>query len=402
MAPDKPGVPDGLKVDLEGNLFATGPGGVWVIRSRRHAPRHDRNRGQDRQLRLGRRRVDALHHGGQDAVSNQDRHQREAPVTYNSLELMVDAVLSPDSPTRGHPTAHSPARRAAPSGATRFGASTQASDGVSNGLPTPESREVGPPLMDGAMLRHSPLRHEPVTPTACAAAFALASAVPGHGQAPSPSAPAGSTIPRARVPPPKALRRVLVVGAALGWQHESIPDGMAMVWNLGDESGCGVEPRPYGLPTRERRTKQTRRRCASSSTVMPLDADQKRHLLSSCTTMGRDVARGARRQHQWPDTPRRLLVRRTRGTFEPRRETASSPRRVIPRGEEPAAAVTRLTRGRRRSGEQPERPNQRESHHNLRPPCLPRGVAWSEPREGRRSSTGRGPRRRTVDPDVKR
>jgi len=31
MAPDKPGGPDGLKVDLKGNLFATGPGGVWVI-----------------------------------------------------------------------------------------------------------------------------------------------------------------------------------------------------------------------------------------------------------------------------------------------------------------------------------------------------------------------------------
>ena len=27
----KPGAPDGLKVDAKGNLFATGPGGVWVI-----------------------------------------------------------------------------------------------------------------------------------------------------------------------------------------------------------------------------------------------------------------------------------------------------------------------------------------------------------------------------------
>jgi gluconolactonase len=31
MGPGKPGGPDGLKVDLKGNLFATGPGGVWVI-----------------------------------------------------------------------------------------------------------------------------------------------------------------------------------------------------------------------------------------------------------------------------------------------------------------------------------------------------------------------------------
>jgi gluconolactonase len=33
MASDDPGVPDGLKVDLQGNVFCTGPGGVWVCRS---------------------------------------------------------------------------------------------------------------------------------------------------------------------------------------------------------------------------------------------------------------------------------------------------------------------------------------------------------------------------------
>src|SRR5215510_1072339 len=33
MASNDPGVPDGMKVDLEGNVFCTGPGGVWVCRS---------------------------------------------------------------------------------------------------------------------------------------------------------------------------------------------------------------------------------------------------------------------------------------------------------------------------------------------------------------------------------
>ena len=33
MASDDPGVPDGLKVDAKGNVFCTGPGGVWVCRS---------------------------------------------------------------------------------------------------------------------------------------------------------------------------------------------------------------------------------------------------------------------------------------------------------------------------------------------------------------------------------
>jgi gluconolactonase len=33
MASDDPGVPDGLKVDTRGNVFCTGPGGVWVCRA---------------------------------------------------------------------------------------------------------------------------------------------------------------------------------------------------------------------------------------------------------------------------------------------------------------------------------------------------------------------------------
>src|SRR4030095_797706 len=33
MASDEPGVPDGMKVDLQGNVFCTGPGGIWVARA---------------------------------------------------------------------------------------------------------------------------------------------------------------------------------------------------------------------------------------------------------------------------------------------------------------------------------------------------------------------------------
>ena len=33
MASDDPGVPDGMKVDLQGNVFCTGPGGVWVCQA---------------------------------------------------------------------------------------------------------------------------------------------------------------------------------------------------------------------------------------------------------------------------------------------------------------------------------------------------------------------------------
>jgi len=33
MASSDAGVPDGLKVDVQGNVFCTGPGGVWVCRA---------------------------------------------------------------------------------------------------------------------------------------------------------------------------------------------------------------------------------------------------------------------------------------------------------------------------------------------------------------------------------
>ena len=31
MDPDSEGVPDGMKVDVRGNVFCTGPGGIWVF-----------------------------------------------------------------------------------------------------------------------------------------------------------------------------------------------------------------------------------------------------------------------------------------------------------------------------------------------------------------------------------
>ena len=31
LADERPGVPDGMKCDLEGNIYVTGPGGVWIL-----------------------------------------------------------------------------------------------------------------------------------------------------------------------------------------------------------------------------------------------------------------------------------------------------------------------------------------------------------------------------------
>ena len=38
------GIPDGMKVDVEGNVYCTGPGGVWVMDSERQAPGDDPDR----------------------------------------------------------------------------------------------------------------------------------------------------------------------------------------------------------------------------------------------------------------------------------------------------------------------------------------------------------------------
>ena len=79
LTPGKKGLPDGMKVDREGNIFLGGPGGDPGAGAGRHAPRHDRQRRPpDRQLRLGRRRLDALHHQQHEHRPHQDRHEGQA------------------------------------------------------------------------------------------------------------------------------------------------------------------------------------------------------------------------------------------------------------------------------------------------------------------------------------
>ena len=69
------GVPDGLKVDVKGNVFATGPGGVLDLHARRHPARPHPHRRAHRQCGVWRRRRDAVHHGqsSRAAHAHQDR-----------------------------------------------------------------------------------------------------------------------------------------------------------------------------------------------------------------------------------------------------------------------------------------------------------------------------------------
>ena len=57
---------DGMKLDERGNIWVTGPGGVWVFDARRRAPRHDRGARERRQPQLGRPRLERAVHPGDD------------------------------------------------------------------------------------------------------------------------------------------------------------------------------------------------------------------------------------------------------------------------------------------------------------------------------------------------
>jgi gluconolactonase len=62
MASEDPGVPDGLKVDLQGNVFCTGPGGVWGVPPQGRSAGAYSPAGGARELGLGRGWKRALHH----------------------------------------------------------------------------------------------------------------------------------------------------------------------------------------------------------------------------------------------------------------------------------------------------------------------------------------------------
>ena len=71
------GLPDGLKVDKQGNLWATGPGGVLVISPGRKTSGHDQHRGGDRQLCVWWQRwIDALYHSGHVPLPRADLDAR--------------------------------------------------------------------------------------------------------------------------------------------------------------------------------------------------------------------------------------------------------------------------------------------------------------------------------------
>ena len=59
---NRPGAPDGMRIDVRGNVWDSGPGGIWIVFTRRQTSRHDFDAGTAFQSRLGRCRCDGAVH----------------------------------------------------------------------------------------------------------------------------------------------------------------------------------------------------------------------------------------------------------------------------------------------------------------------------------------------------
>ena len=83
------GLPDGMKVDTQGNICTTGPGGVWVFSPDGTHLGTVKTPEVAGQLHLGRRRQDALHHSRNQRLPYQDVSvMGEKPLyqTYSNIE----------------------------------------------------------------------------------------------------------------------------------------------------------------------------------------------------------------------------------------------------------------------------------------------------------------------------
>jgi type 1 glutamine amidotransferase len=129
--------------------------------------------------------------------------------------------------------------------------------------------------------------HTAVLVIACVSCMALLGV---HAQGPAPAAPAAAG----------AKKHILVIGAALGWQHDSISDTMGTVWKMGKDSGLWDTylRTDYQLIT----SKPTERNhnmknlsyfdaivFASSTGNMTLDDDQKKDLLAFVHDQGKGL-----------------------------------------------------------------------------------------------------------------
>ena len=91
------GLPDGMKLDTNGNLYCAGPGGIWVFSRGRQASGHDQAARNARQLQLGRRRQYSVYHCPNRLVSHQTSRPGPASVVRKNearTEYLCSAELA--------------------------------------------------------------------------------------------------------------------------------------------------------------------------------------------------------------------------------------------------------------------------------------------------------------------
>ena len=72
------GIPDGMKCDERGNIWVTGPKGIWVISPARRASRHGPRAGEHRQPHVGRAGLAHTVHPVLDVGLHDPHHRRAA------------------------------------------------------------------------------------------------------------------------------------------------------------------------------------------------------------------------------------------------------------------------------------------------------------------------------------
>lgn len=123
----------------------------------------------------------------------------------------------------------------------------------------------------------------------------------------------GEREPVPQAPPPRSPKRILVLGAARGFQHDSIPDAMGTIWRMGRESGTWEASlrTDYELITKKDIGRNARNLdgfdalvLASSTGEMALSDDQKRDLLSFVHDDGKGlvgVHAALDANYKWPE-----------------------------------------------------------------------------------------------------
>jgi type 1 glutamine amidotransferase len=131
-----------------------------------------------------------------------------------------------------------------------------------------------------------------------------------RAQSPSPAAGRGQIGPPSA---PSSRKRVLILGAAKGFQHDSIPDAMATIWKMGRDSGVwdAYIRTDYELMTKKDLGSNAKNLTnfdalvfASTTGEMTLDRDQKKDLLSYVHDDGKGfvgIHAALDSNYQWPE-----------------------------------------------------------------------------------------------------